>query len=156
VVGVLGIDAAWTEKEPSGVALIENSQEGWQCVAITPSYDSFLALAEGTPVDWTTKTRGALPDVGRLVAAAETLLGGRKLTVVTVDMPLSTEPITERREADAAISRAYGGKGAAVHSPSSERPGIISDQLTKAFAAAGFPLATSATPAGTPNRLVEV
>jgi predicted RNase H-like nuclease len=73
-----------------------------------------------------------------------------------VDMPLSTEPIIERREADAAISRTYGGRGAAVHSPSSERPGIISDQLTKAFTAEGFPLATSATPAGTPNRLVEV
>jgi predicted RNase H-like nuclease len=157
VVGVLGIDAAWTEKEPSGVALIEGSpQVGWRCVAVTPSYDSFLALAEGTPVDWTTKSRGALPDVGRLVAAAETLLGGRQLTVVTVDMPLSTEPITGRRSADAAVSKAYGGRGAAVHSPSSERPGAISDQLTGAFVAAGFPLATSATPVGTPNRLVEV
>jgi hypothetical protein len=48
VVGVLGIDAAWTENEPSGVALIENSQGGWRCVAVTPSYDSFLALAEGS------------------------------------------------------------------------------------------------------------
>ena len=67
MVGVLGIDAAWTEKEPSGVALIEDSQGGWRCVTVTPSYSSFLALAEGTPVDWTTKTRGALPDVGRLV-----------------------------------------------------------------------------------------
>jgi predicted RNase H-like nuclease len=156
VVGVLGIDAAWTEKEPSGVALVEGSQEGWRCVAVTPSYDSFLALAEGTPVDWTTKIRGALPDVGRLVAAAETLLGGRQLTVVTVDMPLSTKPITGRRAADAAISRAYGGRGAAVHSPSSERPGVISDQLTRDFAASGFPLATGATPVATPNRLVEV
>jgi len=156
VAGVLGIDAAWTEKEPSGVALVEGSQEGWRCVAVTPSYDSFLALAERTPVDWTTKTRGALPDVGRLVAAAETLLGGRRLTVVTVDMPLSTEPITERREADAAISRAYGGRGAAVHSPSSERPGVISDQLTRDFAASGFPLATGDTSIGTPHRLVEV
>jgi predicted RNase H-like nuclease len=156
VVSVLGIDAAWTEKEPSGVALIEGSQGDWRCVAVTPSYGSFLALAEGTPVDWNAKSRGALPDVGRLVAAAERLLGGRQLTVVTVDMPLSTEPITGRRAADAAISRAYGGRGAAVHSPSSERPGAISDGLTKAFADAGFPLATGATPAGTPDRLVEV
>jgi predicted RNase H-like nuclease len=156
VVGVLGIDAAWTEKEPSGVALIEDSQGGWRCVAVTPSYGSFLALAEGTPVDWTTKTRGALPDVGRLLSAGEKLLGGRQLRVVTVDMPLSTKPIIERRTADASISRAFGGRGAAVHSPSAERPGAISDQLTRDFAAMGFPLATSATPAGTPNRLVEV
>jgi predicted RNase H-like nuclease len=104
--GVLGFDAAWTAKEPSGVALIEGSPEGWRCVTVTPSYDSFLALAERTPVDWATKTRGALPDVGRLLSAAEKLLGGQDLTVVTVDMPLSTEPITGRRTADAAISKA--------------------------------------------------
>jgi predicted RNase H-like nuclease len=90
------------------------------------------------------------------LSAAEKLLGGRQLRVITVDMPLSTEPITGRRTADAAISRAYGSRGAAVHSPSSERPGAISDQLTRDFAASGFPLATGDTPVGTPNRLVEV
>jgi predicted RNase H-like nuclease len=156
VAGILGIDAAWTEKEPSGMALLESSQVGWRCVSVTPSYGSFLALAEGTPVDWDAKTKGALPDVGRLVAAAGTLLSWRRMTVVTVDMPLSTEPITGRRAADAAISKAYGGRGAAVHSPSSERPGSISDQLTRDFAASGFPLPTGATPVGTPYRLVEV
>lgn len=154
--GVLGIDAAWTEKEPSGVALIEGSPGGWRCLAVAPSYDTFLGLAEGAAVDWSAKSKGALPDVGRLLAAAEELLGGRKLAVVTVDMPLSTEPITGRREADAAVSKAYGGRGAAVHSPSAERPGAISDRLTEDFAAAGFPLATGATPVGTPERLVEV
>src|SRR5215203_3189226 len=77
------------------------------------------------------------------------------MTVVTVDMPLSTEPITGRRAADAAISKAYGGRGAAVHSPSYERLGSISDQLTRDFAASGFPLATGATPVGTPYRLVD-
>lgn len=45
--GVLGIDAAWTEKEPAGVALLEGRSEVWRCVAVAPSYDSFLALAEG-------------------------------------------------------------------------------------------------------------
>ena len=37
-----------------------------------------------------------------------------------------------------------------------ERPGAISDRLTRDFAAAGFPMATGATPAGTADRLVEV
>ncbi len=36
--GILGIDAAWTEKEPSGVAFIEGAQGGWSCVAVAPSY----------------------------------------------------------------------------------------------------------------------
>jgi predicted RNase H-like nuclease len=154
--GVLGIDAAWTAKEPSGVALLASSSGKWRCVTVTPSYDSFLALAEGVPVDWTVKARGAVPEASRLVTAAERLLGGGKVAVVTVDMPLATVPITGRRAADSAISRIYGGKGASAHSPSAERPGIISDQLSKDFAAAGFPLATSTTSVGTPHRLVEV
>jgi len=154
--GVLGIDAAWTAKEPSGVALLEGSPGKWRCVAVAPSYDSFLALAEGMPVDWTVKSKGAVPDADRLVAAAEKLLGGQELTVVTVDMPLSTTPITGRRAADNAISRTFGGKGASTHSPSVDRPGIISSQFRDAFADSSFPLATHATPAGTPERLVEV
>jgi hypothetical protein len=51
-------------------------------------------------------------------------------------MPLSIERITGRREADAAISRAFGGKGAAVHSPSVDRPGIISTKTREGFDAA--------------------
>jgi predicted RNase H-like nuclease len=154
--GVLGIDAAWTAKEPSGVALLAGSPGEWQCVTVTPSYDSFLSLAEGVPVDWAARAKGAIPEASRLIVSAERLLGGGKIAVVTVDMPLATVPITGRRAADSAISKVYGGRGAAVHSPSAERPGIISDQLSKDFAAAGFPLATSTTPVGTPNRLVEV
>lgn len=156
MVGILGIDAAWTEKEPSGVALLEGAPEDWRCVTVAPSYDSFLTLAERVPVDWSVKSRGAIPDVGQILAAAQKLLDGEELRVVTVDMPLSTKPITGRREADSAISRVYGGRGAAVHSPSAERPGAISDRLSKDFAAMGFPLATSTTPVGTPGRLVEV
>lgn len=125
--GILGIDAAWTVKEPSGVALLAGSAGEWRCVTVTPSYDSFLALAEGVPVDWTVKARGAVPEASRLVTAAERLLGGGKVAVVTVDMPLATVLIAGRRAADSAVSRVYGGKGAAVHSPNAERPGIISD-----------------------------
>jgi len=55
-------------------------------VNVTPSYDSFLALAEGVTVDWTVKTRGGFPKASRLVTAAQRLLGGGKVAVVTVDM----------------------------------------------------------------------
>ena len=154
--GVLGIDAAWTAKEPSGIALLEGSPGEWRCVTVTPSYGSFLALAEGVPVDWVAKAKGAVPEASQLIAAAERLLGGGEVAAVTVDMPLATVPITGRRKADSAISRVYGGRGASVHSLSAERPGIISDQLSRDFTAAGFPLATSTTPVGTPNRRVEV
>ena len=69
--GVLGIDAAWTEKEPSGVVLLEGSPGKWRCLAIAPSYDSFLTFAEGRPVYWSIKSRGAIPDVGRQLAAVQ-------------------------------------------------------------------------------------
>jgi predicted RNase H-like nuclease len=154
--GILSIDAAWTAKEPSGVALLAGTLGEWWCVNVTPSYDSFLALAEGVTVDWTVKTRGGFPEASRLVTAAQRLLGGRKVAVVTADMPLATTTITGRRVADNAISRSFGGKGASTHSPSVDQPGIISSQLHDAFADSGFPLATHATPEGTPERLVEV
>ena len=102
--GVLGIDAAWTAKEPSGVALLEGSPGEWRCVTVTPSYDSFLALAAGAPIDWTVKAQGAIPEASQLITAAERLLGGVKVAVVTVDMPLATIPITGRRAADSAVS----------------------------------------------------
>lgn len=43
---VLGIDAAWTATQPSGVALVRRDADGkGQCLALAPSYASFLALA---------------------------------------------------------------------------------------------------------------
>ena len=46
---VLGIDAAWTAHNPSGVALVQRAEQGWRCLALAPSYDAFLALAAGHP-----------------------------------------------------------------------------------------------------------
>ena len=48
---VLGIDAAWTAHNPSGVALVQRATEGWECLALAPSYDAFLAIAIGEPID---------------------------------------------------------------------------------------------------------
>ena len=49
---ILGIDAAWTEHEPSGVALIQGDRESWSVVCVAPSYDAFVASSQGVPVDW--------------------------------------------------------------------------------------------------------
>ena len=48
MVGVLGINATWTDKKPSGVVLIDGSQDGWRRVAATPTYDSFLTPRRST------------------------------------------------------------------------------------------------------------
>ena len=57
---VLGIDAAWTVKQPSGVALLREGEAGWQVVAAAPSYSSFLGLAEGREVGWGDRSGGVM------------------------------------------------------------------------------------------------
>ena len=36
----------------SGVALVVSDGPAWRCAAVAPSYDAFLGLARGVPVDW--------------------------------------------------------------------------------------------------------
>ena len=145
---ILGIDAAWTTGRPSGVALLQQRGERWRCVALAPSYAQFDGLAAGRAVDWQARPPGSAPDVAALLAASRQLLNGKPVQVIAVDMPLSLEPIRERRAADAAVSRAFGAQGCAVHSPSAERPGPLADRLRADAENLGYPLATAATPAG--------
>lgn len=147
---VLGIDAAWTLKQPSGVALAIERGGRWHLVAATPSYDHFLALAAGEPPPG--RPSGSMPDAAALLTAAETLAGG-PVNVVAIDMPLSLSPISCRRESDDAVSRAYGARHCSTHTPSVTRPGPISDALRKGFEASGFPLRTTTVNA---SGLIEV
>ncbi|MDA0258842.1 MAG: DUF429 domain-containing protein, partial [Cyanobacteria bacterium] len=72
---VLGIDAAWTAHNPSGVALLQRAAEGWQCLALAPSYDAFLALAAGQPWDGSQKAQGSEPNPAALLEACPQLAG---------------------------------------------------------------------------------
>ena len=63
---VLGIDAAWTAHNPSGVALVQRAAEGWQCLALAPSSEAFFALAAGQPWDQNRKAQGSEPDPAAL------------------------------------------------------------------------------------------
>jgi predicted RNase H-like nuclease len=141
---VLGIDAAWTSGQPSGVALVSETDRGWCCDAVAPSYSSFIALAmQGTPVDWNGAIDAGPPEPQALKQAAAALLASRddvSLTI-TVDMPVSKTPITSRREADNAVSRRFGAAGCGTHSPSPARPGRIGAALTKGFATIGHRVA---------------
>ena len=139
---VLGIDAAWTAHQPSGIALVQNTVSGWSYLAIAPSYEAFIAQASGQGWDAEQKATGSRPDPAALLQASKQLAGA-ELSCVSVDMPLATTPITRRRAADTAISSRFGPKGCAVHSPSAERPGAIADQLRTDFAALGYPLHTN-------------
>ena len=136
----LGLDAAWTATEPSGVALAREEADGWRLLAVESSYARFRERAAGRTPE--SPPRGEPPDVASLLDACR-LLVGRAPDLVAVDMPMARTPIVGRRASDLAISRAYGAAKAATHSPSALRPGRLSDKLREDFAAQGFALCTT-------------
>lgn len=135
---IIGIDAAWTLTEPSGVALVVEQGASWRLVCAEVSYEAFLLESQGLPAAGAT---GAIPEAASLIDAARRRCG-RAPDLVTVDMPLAHSPITRRRESDNAVSRAYGARHCSTHTPSIVRPGPISDRLRQAFLLAGYELAT--------------
>ena len=153
---VLGIDSAWTVNNSSGVALVESDGNRWRCRAVAPDYSSFYKIADGRSPDWTGKLRASAPNPSRLLKACAELLDGRKVDLVTIDMPVSKIPIYKRRPADDLISRAYGSRGCSTHSPIWGRPGLLSEKISNSFKWHGYPLATADTKPGTPGCLVEV
>jgi predicted RNase H-like nuclease len=152
---VLGIDAAWTASQPSGVAVLKQLRSRWHCLALAPSYASFIALANGTPLDWRVRPTASIAACDALLAATVKLAGGRP-DVIAIDMPLANTPIVARRAADNAISSAYATRGLGAHSPSERRPGPIAHAMRRGFGAHGYALATAATRAGTRNVMIEV
>ncbi|MGO7301379.1 DUF429 domain-containing protein [Rhizobium ruizarguesonis] len=137
---VLGIDAAWTEGQPSGVALIADHGSGWEVIEATASYAAFLDIErDGSSV---ARHRGSIPDARSLLLATNTRLG-RAVDLVAVDMPLSMIPIVSRRISDNMISTAYGARHASTYTPSATRPGKLSEGLRMGFEDAGYSLAVS-------------
>lgn len=133
---VLGIDAAWTLKQPGGVALVVETSLGWRLEAVAGSYLDFLNIGKietgGHPMK---------PNPSAIIRACETI-HTRAPDLVAIDMPIAHSPITSRRASDNAVSREYGGRWASTHSPSAKRPGNIADDLKSGFSAAGYPLGT--------------
>jgi hypothetical protein len=131
----LGIDAAWTCTQPSGMALAVEQKDGWRLQPVEASYDHFLR--RGTDVGpGDNRPRRSTPDAGALLDAAGQLCG-RRVDLLAIGTPLARRPIAGRRCCDNEVSTAYGARGAAVHSPSALRPGKISDGLRAAFEALG-------------------
>ena len=151
---VLGIDAAWTPHNPSGVALVEETASGWRLVAVSPSYGRFVALAGGPQFE-PLVAKEARPDAAALLEACRRLTG-RGPDLIAVDMPLSRLPITGRRASDTQVSQAYGARKCATHSPSALRPGKISDRLREDLERCGYSLWTVPAPPSKMLGLIEV
>lgn len=137
---VLGIDAAWTLKEPSGVALIGKAGERWRLLTAAPSYEIFQGHSAVTPTN--SRPRGSAADARQLLLASSAIAGA-PVDLVAIDMPLARTPIVRRRGADDAVSRAYGGRKCGTHTPNPERPGPISEALRMGFEGEGLFLCTS-------------
>jgi predicted RNase H-like nuclease len=138
---VLGIDAAWTSTQPSRVALAAETVGGWELIAVESSYQRFHALGV-EDLDAETRPSGSMPVVSKLLASCHALCH-QPVDLIAIDMPLSHEPITGRRESDNAVSRAYGARKCGTHTPSATRPGRMSDLLREDFERGGYPLLTT-------------
>lgn len=136
---VLGIDAAWTAKELSGVAVIVHDGSGWSLRAAVSSYIDFVQPPD--PDLGRTGPQGSIADAAALLDFSRRLLG-HPVDIVAVDMPLSLEPITARRVSDNKVSSAYGARQCGTHTPSAARPGAISDNLRRDFETLGYHLTT--------------
>jgi predicted RNase H-like nuclease len=137
---VLGIDAAWTERGSSGVALLRGESGNRSILQVAASYEAFIANTDSDLLQNT--NNGGPPNVGDLLAAAEKI-ASRPVDVVAIDMPISKKPIVGRRTADQAISREFGSAGAGTHSPGVLRPGRHGQKITNDLNRAGYFIATS-------------
>ena len=139
---VLGIDAAWVEKNPSGVALVIHNGQTWQCLAVASSYDAFIQTAEDgiSDLGWQAARNhdSALQKIPDLIKAAKKLSGLNEavdavIDVVACDMPISKILITTRRKADQEISKKFGKNWCSTHSPTPDKPGKFGEDTAKAF-----------------------
>lgn len=137
---ILGIDAAWTATQPSGVALVSSMGGDWRLIFAGPSCRQLLAHADEGLIS-TFRPSGSIAEPAALLAAAGKI-AGVPVDLVAVDMPLSREPIAARRVSDNLVSAAYGARHCSTHTPSAIRPGKISDDLRSGFECCGYGLLT--------------
>jgi predicted RNase H-like nuclease len=129
---VLGIDAAWTPGNASGVALITKKAGRWHCVRVSDGYHSF---ANSDP---STNSACQRLHAEQPLSKCRELLDGDQPQVVALDMPIGIKPIVARRTADRKVSRRFGHAGCSTHSPTPTRPGEVSTDFVSQFAGAGF------------------
>lgn len=135
---VLGIDAAWTLSEPSGVALWQRVGVRWSCLRVAPSYAGFCGR-----IAWDGEISGGAINVREILETCRRLLGGALPIVVAVSIPLARAPITTRRSCDTLINTRFHQRKCSIQGPTPQRPGAVGLRLHRGFTAAGFELVTT-------------
>lgn len=82
---ILGIDAAWTATQPSGVAVVSSTACNWRLIFAGSSYRHLLAQAEEDLIS-TSRPSGSVAEAAALLAAAGKIAGA-PVDLVAVDMP---------------------------------------------------------------------
>src|SRR5574341_1107468 len=135
---VLGIDAAWTEHHPSGVALVRVPALGRpRLLRVARSYEEFCDMDGKKGIDWQARVHGSSPNIPALLAACEKIASVMP-SVIACDIPLAALPIKGRRTADKTVTRMYVSRRAGTHSPTAQRPGLISRKLFEQLSACGL------------------
>ncbi len=134
VTTILGIDAAWTATQPSGIALVSSEASGARdlCRVI---YGHLIDHAAGRIPSL--RPSGSVAEAAGVLAAAEQIARA-PIDLVAVDMPLSLQTIAERRVSDNLFRSLWRCAIAAPTRRSSIRPGRISDNLRTGFAQCGY------------------
>ncbi|MDW7674914.1 MAG: DUF429 domain-containing protein [Bacillota bacterium] len=126
---ILGIDAAWSTKNPSGVALLEsNPNQQPKLIKVGRSYEEF----QNGLVNLDLKVTGSFPSFSELLEPIP------RPIIIALDIPMAPFLIEGRREVDQALSREYGRYKAAVHSPTKDRPGIIATAIFEQLKNLGY------------------
>jgi predicted RNase H-like nuclease len=135
---VLGVDAAWTAHHPAGVALVKVPQRDRpRLLRVARFYEEFCRMDNNGGIDWLAKVRGNEPNIPALLAVCEKIAGATP-NVIALDIPIGPQFITGRRAADKMVTSAYISRKAGTHSPTTKRPGPISQLLFEQLSACGF------------------
>jgi predicted RNase H-like nuclease len=137
---ILGIDAAWTPDNPSGLALVGRREGRCEVLCVARSYTEFADLARAgsaSPAEWLAPAANRPCSIPELLDAAKAT-SGREVGVVSLDIPLAPLTIKGRRCSDNKVSSEYGSRGASTHSPTACRPGQFAAELFSELRRAGF------------------
>lgn len=84
---ILGIDAAWTASQPSGVGLVSSTSGNWRLIFAGSSYRHLLNQGKGGLIS-NSRPLGSVAEPAALLAAARKIAEA-PVDLVAVDMPLS-------------------------------------------------------------------
>jgi predicted RNase H-like nuclease len=136
---VLGIDAAWSPKHASGIALLEvGTRSKPKLLRVARSGVEFTNGADIISQNWLKppKSSGGL----NLSEVLDTTvrLAGRTPDIISLDIPLSPRPINDRRTADDSISSKYGSRKAGTHSPTGGDLPKLSNKIFRELSSVGY------------------